>query len=69
MLTCEPGMDVARQRRRFVGRILAEDDDQAVAYLVHLLALFNAAVAAGVPRPAREFLFMFAEEFDRPDPK
>lgn len=62
-------MDVDRQRRKFVGRVLTEDDDHAVAYLIALLALFDASIAAGVPRPAREFLFMFAEEFDRPDPK
>lgn len=62
-------MDVARQRRKFVGRILTEDDDQAVAYLIALLAMFDRSVAAGIPRPAREFLYMFAEEFDRPDPK
>ncbi|QFG11502.1 hypothetical protein I5G87_gp78 [Mycobacterium phage Ekdilam] len=69
MLSVEPGMDVARQRRKFIGRILDEPDDYAVAYLVYLLGLFDAAVAAGTPRPAREFLYMFAEEFDRPDPK
>ncbi|QAX95624.1 hypothetical protein I5H03_gp022 [Mycobacterium phage Nibb] len=69
MLSVEPGMDVARQRRKFVGRILTEDDDHAVAYLVALLAMFDRSIAAGIPRPAREFLFMFAEEFDRPDPK
>ncbi|AOZ61414.1 hypothetical protein SEA_DRHAYES_83 [Mycobacterium phage DrHayes] len=65
MLSVSPGMDVARQRRKFVGRILAEDDDHAVAYLVYLLRLFDAAVAAGTPRPASEFLPMFQEEFDR----
>ncbi|QAU06503.1 hypothetical protein SEA_KISI_85 [Mycobacterium phage KiSi] len=69
MLSVEPGMDVARQRRKFVGRILDEDDDHAVAYLVFLLALFDRSVAAGIPRPAREFLYAFAEEFDRPNPK
>ncbi|QIG61598.1 hypothetical protein SEA_XIMENITA_90 [Mycobacterium phage Ximenita] len=68
MLSVQPGMDVARQRRKFIGRILAEDDDHAVAYLIALLAMFDASVAAGLPRPAREFLYMFAEEFDRPDP-
>ncbi len=65
MLSVQPGMDVARQRRKFIGRILAEDDDQAVAYLVGLLAMFDASVAAGLPRPASEFLPMFDEEFDR----
>ncbi|ADL71429.1 hypothetical protein I5G90_gp18 [Mycobacterium phage Adonis] len=65
MLSVSPGMDVARQRRKFVGRILAEDDDHAAAYLVWLLSLFDAAVAAGTPRPASEFLPMFQEEFDR----
>ncbi|AXQ53098.1 hypothetical protein SEA_RANDO14_78 [Mycobacterium phage Rando14] len=69
MLSVDHNMDVARQRRKIIGRIQTEDDDHAAAYLIHLLAQFDAAVAAGTPRPAREFLYMFAEEFDRPDPK
>ncbi|AHZ95638.1 hypothetical protein SEA_THYATIRA_77 [Mycobacterium phage Thyatira] len=69
MLSVEPGMDVARQRRKIVGRIQTEDDDHAAAYLIHLLAQFDKSVTAGKPRPAREFLYMFAEEFDRSEPK
>ncbi|AFN37774.1 hypothetical protein FGG44_gp86 [Mycobacterium phage MacnCheese] len=69
MLTVSPGMDVARQRRKITTRAVDADDEYEAAYLVHLLALFDAAVAAGTPRPAREFLMMWCEEFDRPEPK
>ncbi|AEK09894.1 hypothetical protein FGG30_gp084 [Mycobacterium phage Pixie] len=61
-------MNVARQRRKITTRAVDADDEYEAAYLVALLALFDAAVAAGTPRPAREFLLMWCEEFDRPEP-
>jgi hypothetical protein len=35
----------------------------AGSYIAYLLGLFDANVALGVPRPAGEFLVMYAEEF------
>lgn len=68
MIGVESGMDVARQRRKIVHRIVEAPDagferSPHVTYLEYLLALFDAAVAVGLPRPAREFLPMYDEEF------
>lgn len=68
MKTVSPGMDVERQRRKIIHRIVeAPDSGHApnahVAYLEYLLGLFDASVAEGQPRPASEFLPMYDEEF------
>lgn len=67
MLSVQPDMNIARQRRKLTVR---RDDaldaghlDQAV-FLSHLVGRFDAAIAMGTPRPASEFLPMFDEEFD-----
>ncbi|ACF05078.1 hypothetical protein Nigel_75 [Mycobacterium phage Nigel] len=69
MKTVSHGMDVDRQRRKFIARIVDAPDNGLepsphVRYLEHLLAMFDASVAAGQPRPASEFLPMYEEEFD-----
>ncbi|AYB70618.1 hypothetical protein SEA_SERENDIPITOUS_77 [Mycobacterium phage Serendipitous] len=69
MITVSHGMDVERQRRKIVHRICEAPDNgfdrsPHVHYLEHLLAMFDASVAAGRPRPASEFLPMYDEEFD-----
>lgn len=56
-------MNVAKQRRKIMSAISDAPDDEHVAYLEHLLALFDAAVAIGQPRPASQFLPMYEEEF------
>lgn len=69
MKTVSHGMDVPRQRRKFIQRIVDAPDNGLepsphVRYLEYLLGLFDASVAAGQPRPASEFLPMYDEEFD-----
>jgi hypothetical protein len=63
MKTIEPGMNIARQRRKITSRI-ASATPQEQAYLEYLVGLFDAGVAADEPQPARMFLPMFHEEFD-----
>lgn len=58
-----PGMDVARQRRKFTHRIDHANTVDEAAYLAYLLGHFDAAVTLGTPRPASEFLPMFEESF------
>ena len=69
MKTVTPGMDVAKQRRKIIQRIVDApgngfDECPHVRYLTWLLSVFDASVAEGQPRPASEFLPMYAEEFD-----
>ncbi len=69
MKTVLHDMDVAKQRRKIIHRIVEAPDsglepNAHVAYLEHLLAEFDASVAEGQPRPASEFLPMYEEEFD-----
>lgn len=64
MLSVQPGMNVAKQRRKIEQRIVEAPGPDAAAYLAHLLGAFDASVAAGLPRPASEFLPMYFEEFD-----
>ena len=61
-------MNVARQRRKITQLIADAPDAAHVVYLEHVLGLFDAAVAADLPRPAVEFLGMYREEFNLPDP-
>jgi hypothetical protein len=61
-------MNVAGQRRKITQLITDAPDSAHVAYLEHVLALFDAAVARGRPRPAVEFRGMYCEEFDVSDP-
>lgn len=63
MRSVQPGMNVARQRRKFTHRIEHAESDDAARYLTYLLALFDAEVHNGLPRPASEFLPIFDEEF------
>ncbi|AER48992.1 hypothetical protein PRODRIGUEZ_79 [Mycobacterium phage PRodriguez] len=68
MINVQPDMDVAKQRRKIVHRIVEAPDagferSPHVHYLEHLLVMFDAAVEAGRPRPASEFLPMYEEEF------
>jgi hypothetical protein len=67
MRSVQPGMNVARQRRK-ITQVLDEKtalgDVDAGSYLAYLLGLFDANVALGVPRPAGEFLVMYAEEYE-----
>jgi hypothetical protein len=66
MRSVQPGMNVARQRRKITQLLdekTAVGDVDAGSYLAYLLGLFDANVALGVPRPAGEFLVMYAEEF------
>ncbi|AHK12026.1 hypothetical protein Hosp_072 [Mycobacterium phage Hosp] len=70
MKTVSHGMDVAKQRRKFIQRIVDAPDvgglgpNPHVQYLEYLLSLFDASVAAGQPRPASEWLPWYEEEFD-----
>ena len=64
MKTITPGMNVARQRRKFDHRIEHAPSAEHARYLVWLRAEFDASIAAGEPRPASEFLPMYFEEFD-----
>ena len=64
MRSVQPGMNVARQRRKFLQRINDAPDVDHAVYLSWLLGQFDADVALGVPRPASEFLPMYFEEFD-----
>lgn len=52
-------MNVAKQRRKIIQAITDAPD----TYLEYLLALFDAAVVAGQPQPASQFLPMYEEEF------
>ena len=69
MKTVAMGLNVTAHRRKFIERIVTAPDSGLepnlhVQYLEWLLGLFDAAVAAGQPRPASEFLPMYYEEFD-----
>lgn len=66
MRSVQPGMNVARQRRKITQRITEAPDVDHAAYLAYLLGQFDADVVLGVPRPASEFLPMYFEEFDLP---
>ncbi|MDO3336629.1 hypothetical protein P5V81_00210 [Mycobacteroides abscessus subsp. abscessus] len=56
-------MNVAKQRRKIIQAITDAPDTEHVTYLEYLLALFDAAVVAGQPQPASQFLPMYEEEF------
>jgi hypothetical protein len=58
----QPGMDVARQRRKLT-HLAAEAPESHRGYLDHLVRLFDAEVAAGRPTPASSFIPMYHEEF------
>ena len=64
MKNVQPDMNVAKQRRKFDQRITEAPDDEHRRYLTSLRDEFDASVAAGMPRPASEFLPMYEEEFD-----
>ena len=67
MRSVQPGMNVAKQRRKIsqlLDETTAAGDVDAGSYIAYLLGLFDANVALGVPRPAGEFLAMYAEEYD-----
>jgi hypothetical protein len=66
MRSVQPGMNVARQRRKItqlLDETTAAGDVDGGYYIAYLLGLFDANVALRVPRPASEFLVMYAEEF------
>lgn len=63
MKNVQPGMNVARQRRKLTHLINNAPDEQHVRYLAYLLYQFDAAVAHGEPQPAGEFIPMYHEEF------
>jgi hypothetical protein len=63
MKSVQIGMNVAKQRRKIIHAITDAPDAEHAAYLEHLLALFDAAVAAEQPQPASQFLPMYEEEF------
>lgn len=56
-------MNVAKQRRKIIQAITDAPDTEHLTYLEYLLALFDAAVVAGQPQPASQFLPMYEEEF------
>lgn len=64
MRSVQPGMNVARQRRKLSQRIAEAPSAEHAVYLAWLLGQFDADVVLGVPRPASEFLPMYFEEFD-----
>lgn len=65
MKSVQPGMNVAKQRRKITHLIDTAPGPDHARYLENLLQQFDESIAAGQPRPASEFLPMYDEEFDR----
>lgn len=63
MLSVQPDMNVAKQRRKIEQRIIEAPDADHALYLEWLLEMFDESVAKGLPRPASEYLPMYEEEF------
>lgn len=64
MKNVQPGMNVDRQRRKILALVTPESPFAQRSYVTHLVTLFDAAIARGIPQPASEFIPMFQEEFD-----
>ncbi|AEJ92048.1 hypothetical protein SEA_HEATHEN_68 [Mycobacterium phage Heathen] len=62
MRNIQPGMNIAKQRRKLT-QLLAEAPPGHKGYLEHLVALFDREVAEGRPTPASQFIPMYHEEF------
>lgn len=64
MKTVTSDMNVDRQRRKLLALVTPDSPFAEQAYVTHLVTLFDAAIARGVPQPASQFIPMFFEEFD-----
>lgn len=62
MRNIQPGMNIARQRRKLT-QLSAEAPPGHQGYIDHLVALFDREVAAGRPTPASQYIPMYWEEF------
>lgn len=57
-------MNIARQRRKILALVTPQSPFAQQSYVTHLVTLFDAAIARGIPQPASQFIPMFFEEFD-----
>ncbi|AIS73741.1 hypothetical protein SEA_PANAMAXUS_66 [Mycobacterium phage Panamaxus] len=62
MRNLQPGMNIAKQRRKLT-QLAAEAPPGHKGYIDHLVALFDREVAEGRPTPASSFIPMYLEEF------
>jgi hypothetical protein len=63
MKNVQPGMNVAKQRRKIASLLDEHSTPSQQLFVLHLVGLFNASVEEGQPRPASEFIPMYLEEF------
>jgi hypothetical protein len=63
MIGVQPTMDVAKQARKFEGRMAIAASVEEKCYLAYLRGRMLATVAMGAPQPASNFLGMHEEEF------
>ena len=63
MKNVQPGMNVARQRRKFDQAIADAPSAEAAKYLADLRGEFDRSVLAGEPQPFSQFIPAYWEEF------
>ncbi|AHY27133.1 hypothetical protein PBI_PHANTASTIC_70 [Mycobacterium phage Phantastic] len=62
MRNIQPGMNVAKQRRK-ITHLIDTAPVEHVPYLLSVLEMFDFEVAHGRPTPASQFIPMYHEEF------
>ena len=63
MRNVQTDMNVAKQRRKLLALVTPDSPFAQRSYVTHLVTLFDASVAAGLPQPASEFIPQYHEEF------